>query len=128
MTKKRQKRRQPLKRYSTVRVVSSVTDARQELLGSDSLVLVERAVPRSVWLRCPCGCNSILNINVDERINPHWHLRRYDQTLTLIPSVWRESDCHAHFILWENEILMCGVGRSLRFTTEDAIRRYIGRE
>jgi hypothetical protein len=80
-------------------------------------------------MRCPCGCGADLNINVDARIDPHWRLIRKDCKLTLIPSVWRESDCGAHFVLWENEIIMCGTGRirhARPFMTEKAIRDFLG--
>ena len=109
-------------------MVHSVDDAREELLRNDSLVLVERGIARSVWLRCPCGCGSQLRINVDERIDPSWHLIRTDGKLTLIPSIWREVDCGAHFILWRSEIVMCGTARipfGGLLRTEKAIKEFL---
>ena len=113
------------KSYPSVDVVQSVHEAGEKLARRDSLILVERGTPRSVWLRCPCGCGESLSINVDERIHPSWHLRRNARSITLLPSVWRESGCGAHFILWENEIFMCSSRSNLRLATERSVRRFL---
>lgn len=113
------------KRYQSVDVVQSVHEAGEQLARRDSLILVERGTPRSVWLRCPCGCGESISINVDERIYPSWHLRRNDASITLLPSVWRETGCGAHFILWENEIFMCSSRRDAPLATERSVRRFL---
>lgn len=68
-------------------------------------VLVNRGVPRSLVLRCPDGCGELLTVNLDPRSGPAWRLYVEDNhLLTLFPSVWRDTGCHAHFILWDNAI------------------------
>lgn len=49
-------------------------------------------------LRCPCGRNHILHLNLlpDER--PLWRILEHsDGTATLKPSIWRKKDCRSHF-------------------------------
>jgi hypothetical protein len=71
-------------------------------------VIVERGVLRSLVMRCPCGCGDDLFINLDPRAGPAWRLFNRRRGLTLYPSYWRESECGAHFILWNNRIIWCG--------------------
>lgn len=58
---------------------------------------------------CPCGCGSIIELNLltDER--PVWHATiEADKTLTLKPSVWRHVGCRSHFIMRRGRIVWCG--------------------
>ncbi len=87
--------------------VASRDDARPFLVTPGDIVLVQRGRPRSVIMKCPCGCGEELVINLDDRIGPAWRLYRDKRGLTLFPSVWRESGCRSHFIVWHDTILMC---------------------
>ncbi len=87
--------------------VASRDDARPFLVTPGDIVLVQRGRPRSVIMKCPCGCGEELVINLDDRIGPAWRLYRDKRGLTLFPSVWRESGCRSHFIVWHDAILMC---------------------
>ena len=70
-------------------------------------MLVERGVPRAVILKCPCGCGDDLTLNLDPRAGRAWRLYRDRAGVTLFPSVWRESGCKSHFIVWHNNVFMC---------------------
>lgn len=59
-------------------------------------------------MACPDGCGSILTVNLDPRAGKAWRL--YDRgAKTLFPSVWRDSGCQSHFIVWRDRIIWCGV-------------------
>jgi hypothetical protein len=46
---------------------------------------------------------------LDRRAGPAWGLyRSRDTGLSLFPSVWRESGCESHFIIWRNKIFLFG--------------------
>ena len=101
---------EPRWRASRVRwsgTVSSRDDARPLLADAGDAVLVKRGRPRSLVLKCPCGCGEELTINLDSRAGPAWRVYRGGQGTTLYPSVWRESGCRSHFIVWEDRILLC---------------------
>ena len=66
--------------------------------------LVHRGIARNVVLNCPDGCGSLLTINLDPRSGPAWRRFGPDGSLTLFPSVWRESGCRAHFIVWRGQV------------------------
>jgi hypothetical protein len=88
-------------------VVASRDEARSWLREAGDLVLVQRGCPRSAIMKCPCGCGEELVINLDERVGPAWRLYRNERGLTLYPSVWRESGCRSHFIVWHDAVFMC---------------------
>lgn len=49
---------------------------------------------------CPCGCNSILHLNLITDERPCWTVTTHDDgTSTLHPSVWRKVGCKSHFWL-----------------------------
>jgi hypothetical protein len=72
-----------------------------------SVVLVNRVLPRSLVMACPDGCGETLTINLDDRAGPAWRFYRGNGGITLFPSVWRESGCRSHFILWRSKLYWC---------------------
>jgi hypothetical protein len=90
-------------------IVQSRRVASEQLLSPADAVLIERGTPRWLLLSCPCGCGAELSINLDSRAGPAWRLYRgRNDALTLYPSVWRESGCESHFIIWRDEVLLFG--------------------
>lgn len=72
-------------------------------------VLVHRVFPRLLVVSCPCGCGEEFPINLDPRSGPAWRLfQRADAGLSVFPSIWRESGCRSHFIIWRGKILLFG--------------------
>lgn len=72
----------------------------------DAAVVV-RGRERSIVIACPDGCGERLTINLDPAAGPAWRLYRTRRGLTLYPSVWRESGCKSHFIVWHNALIWC---------------------
>lgn len=85
-------------------------EAEDLLEAAGDVVLVHRGRPRSLVFACPDGCGSELTINLDERVGRAWRLYRDRQGMTLYPSVWRDSGCEAHFIVWRDQLIWCGRG------------------
>ena len=67
--------------------------------------LVHRGHARSIVMVCPDGCGEVITINLDEEAGPAWRLYKTRRGITLYPSIWRDSGCRSHFILWNNAIL-----------------------
>ena len=88
--------------------VSSRASAFALLKKPGDIVLVERGYPRLVVLACPCGCGEQLPVNLDPRAADAWELYRGENGASLYPSVWRESGCRSHFIVWRDQILLFG--------------------
>ncbi|MER8445022.1 DUF6527 family protein [Mesorhizobium sp. M1066] len=92
--------------------VASRIGAAELLKEPGDAVLVARGRPRWLLLRCPCGCGEEIPLNLDNRAGKAWRL--YDaqsEGLTVFPSVWRDTGCKSHFVIWRGHILMFGLGR-----------------
>ncbi len=89
--------------------VASRGEASGRLRSAGDAILVERGRPRLLLLSCPCGCGEEFPINLDARSGPAWRLYRSDRAgISVFPSVWRESGCRSHYIIWRNSILLFG--------------------
>jgi hypothetical protein len=87
--------------------------ADEVLKAPGEAVLVRRGVLRSMVMACPDGCGEILSVNLDGRAGKAW--RYYDRggDVSLFPSVWRDTGCKSHFILWHSRIYWCDFGDEL---------------
>lgn len=104
---------------SSCGVAERFSDAIARLRSPGDYVVVVRGVPRAVVMSCPDGCGETLTVNLDRRTGPAW--RKYDREnkLTIYPSVWRESGCGAHFIVWRDQIIWCGIGDNSGVSIDD---------
>lgn len=91
------------------KVVQNRADAAGYLKMPGDAVLIERGTPRWLLLACPCGCGAELPINLDRRAGKAWRLYKHGTAaLSVYPSVWRDTDCGSHFIVWRGNILLFG--------------------
>jgi len=100
----------PHRRVDIVRFRGKVENnaaARNLLRDTGDLVLIERGRPRSIVMLCLCGCGDELVVNLDARAGPAWYLYQNKKGTTLYPSVWRESGCGSHFIIWSSRVYWC---------------------
>ncbi len=91
-------------------VFESTLEAQGAISSPGTVALVKRRVLRSLVLRCPCGCGDTLIINLDRRAGKAWRLYRLRGRLSLYPSVWRDTGCQSHFIIWRGRIFWCDYG------------------
>ena len=89
-------------------VVSNRSEAASVVHVAGDAALVARSRPRLFVLSCPCGCGEVLPINLDGRAGPAWRLYRGPRGTSLYPSVWRETGCQSHFIIWRDNISLFG--------------------
>ena len=91
-------------------VMKAVVASRGEAVGlatsPGELVLVERARPRVLVIRCPCGCGDDIVINLDRLAGPAWRLYEKGAGVTVFPSVWRDSGCESHFVIAGGRIFL----------------------
>lgn len=95
----------PLKLCGTY---SSRSDVGNTLRSSGDTALITRGIPRLLLFRCPCGCGDEVPVNLDSRAGKAWRLfiGAADEKLSLFPSVWRDTGCKSHFVIWNNNILL----------------------
>lgn len=68
------------------------------------VAIVKRGTLRSVVMRCPDACGDVITINLDPRTDKAWRIYKSKKGLTLFPSVWRDTGCQSHFVLWNDVI------------------------
>lgn len=85
--------------------------------------LVRRGVLRSMVMACPDGCGEMLTINLDGRAGKAWRLYPHGSDMSLFPSVWRDSGCESHFILWRSRIYWCDWGDELEVPMAEVIAK-----
>ena len=89
--------------------VARLSDASAHIELPGDTVLVERGRPRLLMISCPCGCGELFPINLDPRAGPAWRLYSDPRGgVSLYPSVWRESGCESHYVIWRNRIYLFG--------------------
>lgn len=85
--------------------------------GDCSLVI--RGVPRTLVMMCPDGCGETIAVNLDRRIGKAWRKYEQNKRLTIYPSVWRDTGCRAHFIVWNDQILWCDVDDAVHIDLDE---------
>jgi hypothetical protein len=90
------------------------------------VAVVHRGVLRSLVLACPDGCGELLTINLDARAGKAWRVYGTHGELSLFPSVWRETGCKSHFILWRSKIYWCDWNEELDTPLADVLEQVRG--
>lgn len=99
-----------MKRKRSARIaLKGVTSTHGEALAlvreSGDIALVERGRLRALICMCPCGCGDVITVNLDQRADKAWMIYRRGNSISLYPSVWRDSGCESHFVVWNNRVL-----------------------
>ncbi|RFP59353.1 hypothetical protein D0Y53_11260 [Luteimonas weifangensis] len=77
--------------------IIEVEDDFPEMMESRALyVLSEDGDTWAAAMVCPCGCRTVLHLNLIADQRPCWYLNRQGGG-SLTPSVWRRDNCGAHF-------------------------------
>ncbi len=64
--------------------------------------------PWQIAFECPCGCKSIIQLNLLQEAKPNWKFEVLNNNkIDLFPSVWRTVGCKSHFIIRKNKIIWC---------------------
>ncbi|PKV49214.1 hypothetical protein ATE84_1234 [Aquimarina sp. MAR_2010_214] len=56
-------------------------------------------------LKCPCGCNERIMLNLMQDAEPCWEIRMDKNDFSIYPSVWRTKNCKSHFWLRNRKII-----------------------
>jgi len=96
-------------RMSLKGIVSSRAEAEGLIEVPGDAVLIERGRPRWLLINCPCGCGETYPVNLDPAAGKAWRIYRNEkQGITIFPSIWRDTGCQAHYIIWRNRFDLFG--------------------
>lgn len=94
-------------------ILRSRSEASIQLDSPGDAVLITRGRPRWLVLKCPCGCEDEIPINLDERAGKAWRIfNSKENEVSIYPSIWRETGCLSHFIIHNDKILLFTYGES----------------
>jgi len=86
--------------------IAEVTDL-PEVFSEKVIYIVGE--PGNIWLiafRCPCGCKSVIHLNLLEDAEPKWNYKINKKgRITICPSVWRIKGCQSHFFVRRSKIV-----------------------
>lgn len=102
-------------------ITERFSEAVEKVHSPGDYVLVIRGLPRSIIMVCPDGCGENITVNLDPRTGKAWRKYETGEQLTLYPSVWRDTGCRAHFIIWKSRIIWCGTGESSGITLDESL-------
>ena len=57
-----------------------------------------------ITFRCPCGCNSVISLNLLKGVRPRWRFKTRWGTISISPSVWRRVGCRSHFYIRKGKV------------------------
>ena len=87
-----------------VGTVENQGEARDLVKEPGDIAIVHRGRPRSLLINCPSGCGELQTVNLDTRVGPAWRVYRSRRGISVFPSIWKESGCESHFILWNDRV------------------------
>jgi hypothetical protein len=74
-------------------------------------------------MACPDGCGEELTINVDRRSGPAWRYYLNGTALSIYPSIWRDTGCGSHFIVWRSKLYWCDWDDELEAPSDELVQR-----
>jgi hypothetical protein len=94
----------PAIRFDRIARVSAPPPTDQLGVG-DFVVVVTRKQHRWALFQCPCGCDEVITLSLQQIHRPHWSLRnsRHGRP-NLQPSVWRDRGCYSHFWVTDGRV------------------------
>ena len=106
-------------------VVDKFAEASAQLQSSGDCTIVTRGVPRTIVMMCPDGCGETISVNLDVRVGKAWRKFDHNKKLTIYPSVWRDTGCRAHFIVWNDQIIWCDASDSAPIILEESFLKTV---
>lgn len=78
----------------------NVVDVPAEILEDKVYVVGEKKNKWLAILRCPCGCNETIQLNLLKAGSVCWTTKIHrNRTVTIRPSIWRTTGCKSHFTI-----------------------------
>ncbi|TAL64473.1 MAG: hypothetical protein EPN88_10905 [Bacteroidetes bacterium] len=58
------------------------------------------------YLKCPCGCNDIIMLSLDNKQRPSWTIKQDKKgRVTISPSIRKLDGCKSHFMIKKGRLL-----------------------
>lgn len=69
-------------------------------------ILNEGLMDEALYFKCPCNCDSNIELNLLKDSSPLWnyYITKQNQ-ITISPSVWRNTGCRSHFFIRSGNVV-----------------------
>lgn len=82
-----------------------VVDVPDNLLERKIFIVKDGNFPELLVLKCPCGCDAIIQLNLLNDASPLWQYNFNNKGhIDVYPSVWRKTGCKSHFFIRDSNI------------------------
>jgi hypothetical protein len=82
-----------------------VTDAPDRVKKNVVYIVGEDGYDWSAVMKCPGGCDKVLEMNLLPDTKPVWQVTEHDDgSVSLHPSVWLKAGCRCHFVLRQGRV------------------------
>jgi hypothetical protein len=83
-----------------------VSDEPPVIKGKTIFIIKDGIEPDTLLFKCPCGCKSLIHLNLLPDAKPKWNFQiKSKNKLTITPSIWRTTGCKSHFFIRNNRIV-----------------------
>lgn len=96
--------RRRIRAYSAIEVVEAAPSL-EDVEAAKLVVVRANGKDRWVMLRCPCGCNEVVTLSVQQAHRTHWTRSGSQDRPTLHPSIWRTEGCRSHFWILDGKVV-----------------------
>lgn len=92
--------------YTSSKFTFEIKEDLPELIPEYKILIVKDGdKPDSLAFKCPCGCNSIILLNLLEDARPRWNYNLTNKgKISISPSIWRKFGCKSHFFIRESRV------------------------
>jgi hypothetical protein len=77
-----------------------------EIVDDEVIYIIgQRECPWLLAMKCPCGCDKLIQLNLLKDADPCWKFRiSKKEKISISPSIWRTNGCKSHFFVRDSRI------------------------
>jgi hypothetical protein len=81
-----------------------VEESPEDLKAWTIYIVKDGDEPDSLIFKCPCGCESRVELNLLTDCRPQWTFKVKGKKISISPSVWATRGCRSHFWIREGRV------------------------
>ena len=83
-----------------------VNDDPKTVNNRDIYIIKDGDVPDTILLKCPCGCDATIQLNLLPDAKPKWNYTIGNKKeISIFPSIWRNKGCKSHFFIKKSKVV-----------------------
>lgn len=88
--------------------MSDVAPSHETIRSGKITIVGSHDFHKWAYLRCPCGCNSLVTLSLSQTRRPSWRVTIDDRGApTIHPSIRETDGCYSHYWIKMGEVIWC---------------------